>query len=85
MSFVQRELEKINEAIRQTPNDDSKADCLRIAQQALAWALDPDTTASPSKYLNKFHGSTMAPTEGTGVGFTRTPSNPGPRGDATLA
>ena len=85
MSFVQRELEKINDAIRQTPNDDPKADILRVAQQSLAWALDPDTMASPSKYLNKFHGSTMAPTEGTGVGFTRSPSDPGPQGDAALA
>ena len=74
MSFIKRELEKIEEAIRQTPNDDPKADCLRIAQASLAWARDPDCFMSPSNYLNKFHGTALSPTEGTGVVFSDLPS-----------
>lgn len=68
MSFIQRELDKIETAIRSTPNDDSKAESLRIAQQTLAWVLDPNAVASPSKYLLKFHEVNIVATDGTGLG-----------------
>ena len=56
MSFVQREIDKINEALRNTPNDHPNSEPLRLAQQALVWALDPDVVASPFAYLSKFFG-----------------------------
>ena len=67
MSFVQRELDKINALIRQTPNDDPTNGPLHAAQQALAWALDPDTVASPSALLHRHYGIGDEGTQGTGI------------------
>lgn len=66
MSFIQRELEKINEAIRNTEGDSS---CLRAAQQALVWALEPDGYASPSEILKRHYGFKIEGTQGTGIKF----------------
>lgn len=74
MSFIQRELDKIETAIRKTA-DDQTLDCLRVAQQSLHWALDPDCVSSPSNYLNKFHGTELPPTAGTGVTWEQ-PASP---------
>lgn len=67
MSFIQREIDKINEALRNTPNDHANSEPLRLAQQALVWALDPDTVSSPSAYLSKFFNVEIDTTNGTGV------------------
>ena len=50
MSFIQRELDRIGDALRAdpTPND---YDRLYVAQQALAWATDPSGFASPMKHI----------------------------------
>lgn len=56
MSFIQRELDKINEAIRFILNSDEhdeqrdkKSDLNRLyaAQQTLSWALEPTVICSP--------------------------------------
>jgi len=46
MSFVQRELDRLGRALRaqQAPENYAK---LYAAQQALAWAMEPDGFASP--------------------------------------
>ena len=75
MSYIQRELDKIETAIRNT-EDGPTLDCLRVAQQSLHWALDPDCVSSPSKYLNKFHGTDLAPTAGMGIVFEELPAAP---------
>ena len=75
MSYIQRELDKIETAIRNTENGPT-LDCLRVAQQSLHWALDPDCISSPSKYLNKFHGTALAPTDGTGIVLEELPAAP---------
>jgi hypothetical protein len=41
MSFIARERDRINAAIRRTPQSDPVYEKLHIAQQALAWALEP--------------------------------------------
>jgi hypothetical protein len=46
MSFIQRELEKIESALREPRSADW--DQLFAAQQALAWALDPHGFKPPS-------------------------------------
>jgi hypothetical protein len=47
MSFVQRELDQIGRALRvpQTPDNYAR---LYAAQQALAWAMEPNGFASPT-------------------------------------
>lgn len=47
MSFVQREYERIADAMR-VPQSDDRYCQLYAAQQALAWALDPEGFAAPS-------------------------------------
>lgn len=69
MSFVERELEKIEDAIRNT-SDRESADALRVVQCALRWATDPDFYMSPSNYMVKFYGLDLPPTNGTGVTLT---------------
>jgi hypothetical protein len=52
MSFIQRELDLIGTALRQSqPGNDY--DQLYAAQQALMWALEPDGFKSPYKMLAK--------------------------------
>jgi hypothetical protein len=50
MSFIQRELDKIGEALRASP-EANDYDLLYAAQQALAWATDPEGFASPMKHI----------------------------------
>ena len=46
MSFIQRELDRIGGALRANP-DANDYDRLYVAQQALAWATDPEGFKSP--------------------------------------
>ena len=46
MSFVQRELDRINTALNASEHTSQRPE-LYAAQQALAWALDPTGVASP--------------------------------------
>lgn len=66
MSFIERELAKIENAIGATPEGQTR-ECLMVTQQALRWAQDPDAFMSPSNYLNKFHDTTIAPTNVAGT------------------
>ena len=50
MSFIQRELDRIGVALRETPQGNDY-DLLYAAQQALSWATDPDGFASPMKQI----------------------------------
>lgn len=56
MSFIQRELDRLNEAIRNTPSDHPGYQPLHAAQQALSWASEPEGFSSPSATLHKFFG-----------------------------
>jgi len=50
MGFLERELERISEAVRSRQADQSDTDEYRqlyAAQQALAWALEPDGFRAP--------------------------------------
>ncbi len=47
MSFIQRELDRLGRALRDPQAPDSYAK-LYAAQQALAWAMEPDGFASPT-------------------------------------
>ena len=46
MSFLQREYDRIGEALRDQKNA-NKHDLLYAAQQAIAWASDPEAYKSP--------------------------------------
>jgi hypothetical protein len=46
MSFLQREYDRINDALRDQENA-NKYDLLYAAQQAIAWASDPEAYKSP--------------------------------------
>jgi hypothetical protein len=48
MSFVQRELDRIQSALTNNPERYAE---LYAAQQALAWAQEPDGFASPTKMI----------------------------------
>ncbi|WP_269402727.1 hypothetical protein [Henriciella marina] len=50
MSFIQRELDKIGQALRAEPQP-ADYDVLYSAQQALSWASDPNGFASPLKQI----------------------------------
>lgn len=50
MSFLQRELDRVQCALRDPSNKD-QYDELYAAQQALAWASEPNGYASPMKML----------------------------------
>lgn len=47
MSFVQRELDRVSRALQGEEEGTARRDALYVAQQALAWALDPDRFRSP--------------------------------------
>lgn len=66
MSFIQREHDKLMELCQQTPSGETY-DALYAAKQALAWALDPDTCASPSTQIGRHYGLSIVGTEGTGM------------------
>jgi hypothetical protein len=50
MSLIQKELDRIGETIRQ-PHPVPRYDELYAAQQALMWALDPETYKAPYDLL----------------------------------
>ena len=52
MSFVQRELKRIETALRGKQSDANRAR-LASAQQALAWAMEPSGFASPFEAIAK--------------------------------
>ena len=56
MSFIEREKDIINEMIRNTPEGSEAYQPLHAAQQALAWASEPNGYSSPSATINKFYG-----------------------------
>ena len=47
MSFIQRELDKVQIALRNEPNGSERYNRLYDVQQALVWALDPRGAKSP--------------------------------------
>lgn len=51
MSFVQRELDRIANAILERQEPDPTRDRLIAAQQALSWALEPIGCLSPYDYI----------------------------------
>jgi len=57
MSFIQRELDRIGEALRQPQSGNHYAE-LHAAQQALAWATDPSGFASPFSSITGSRGET---------------------------
>ena len=67
MSFIERERDKLNELLRNTPVDSPAYLPLHAAQQALSWALDPDAFASPTRTFHRHHQIGDQGTEGTGV------------------
>ena len=67
MSFIQREHDKLMDLCRSTP-DGPAYDALYAAKQALAWALDPDTCASPSAQIGRHYSLSIESTTGTGIG-----------------
>ena len=50
MSFIQRELDRISAALRESPQSDDY-ERLYSAQQALSWVMDPEGFASPMKHI----------------------------------
>jgi hypothetical protein len=57
MGMVDRELDRIAVALRQTPSG-PRYEELYAAQQALSWATDPYTFASPGDFLGAPKDST---------------------------
>ncbi len=55
MSFLQRELDRVQRALRDPSNSD-RYDEFYAAQQALAWASEPNGYASPMKMLTDILG-----------------------------
>jgi hypothetical protein len=47
MSFIARELERVSNRLRQLPLDSLEYEKAYAAQQALAWALEPEGFRSP--------------------------------------
>jgi hypothetical protein len=64
MSFVQRELARIERALH-APNSGERYGQLYAAQQALTWALDPESVATPLKVID---GGLVTPPTGTPEG-----------------
>lgn len=57
MSFIQRELDRISTALQSDP-DDKDYDRLYAAQQALAWALDPNGAKAPFAMIRDIQQAT---------------------------
>jgi hypothetical protein len=51
MSYIQREIEKIAQALGKGP-ESAGYDRLYLVQQALSWALDPEVYASPTSMIS---------------------------------
>jgi hypothetical protein len=62
VGFVQRELDRIAEALRETQTTKRYAE-LYAAQQALSWAIEPQGFAAPLDVIRD--GRIVPPTEGT--------------------
>ncbi len=58
MSFLQRERDRVQRALRDPSNKD-RYDELYAAQQALAWASEPNGYASPMKMLTGILGGAI--------------------------
>lgn len=56
MSFLQRELYRLERLLSKTPQDSPAHEPLYAAQQALAWASDPTCYASPSVLMHRYYG-----------------------------
>lgn len=69
MSFIQREIDRLNEALRHTPTEHDGYHPLHAAQQALSWALEPTGFSSPTATLHKYFGVGTEGTVGTGLKF----------------
>jgi hypothetical protein len=54
MNLIQREHDRINEALRQTQQSDAQYPILLAAQQALAWAIDPITFGRPLNVIQQY-------------------------------
>lgn len=67
MGFIEREKDKINAILTGLPTDHPGRSAAEAAQQALAWASEPDGFGSPSATLRKFFNVGDATTLGTGV------------------
>lgn len=52
MSYIQRELDKIAAELRADPSQEKSRE-LHAAQQALAWALDPNCYRAPTDTINE--------------------------------
>ena len=50
MGFIQRELDRLGDALRANP-DANDYDLLYSAQQALSWATDPEGFKSPMRMI----------------------------------
>ena len=57
MGFLEREFGRLQTALREQENA-NKYDLLYAAQQAIAWASDPDAYKSPSVMLTGIQGET---------------------------
>jgi hypothetical protein len=55
MSFVDREVGKLNTALRNIPTSHPSYYELHVAQQALCWASDPQAFASPFDTIKRAH------------------------------
>jgi hypothetical protein len=55
MSFLRREFDRLQAALREQENA-NKYDLLYAAQQAIAWASDPDAYRSPFEMLTGIQG-----------------------------
>ena len=77
MSFIQREHDKLMVLCQETPQGETY-NALYAAKQALSWALDPDTCASPSAQISQHYSLPIEGTKGTGITFEGHPDSPAP-------
>lgn len=75
MSFIQREHDKLMVLCQETP-DGETYNAIYAAKQALAWALDPDTCASPSVQISRHYSLSIDGTKGTGIVFENVEGRP---------
>ena len=73
ISSIEREMERMSRALCANPGSDRHAE-LYAAQQALAWALDPNAAQSPHSFVM----GSGAGSEGCSAGSRRLPSSDTP-------
>jgi hypothetical protein len=75
MSFIQRELDSLVDALRvpQTPDNYAK---LYAAQQALAWAMEPEGFASPLVAIARSSAEPVMGIQEDSEGCSRPPGQP---------